>query len=232
MSLKMRIYVAGPMRGLPELNLPTFRLVAEQLRKDGHVVFSPSDFSSPTDPVDVASGGSSGHSRAYWLRKDVAFIIEHADAIALLPGWERSSGAKLEHYLASELGLARYVVNVDRIQNSTFPYLTEIRGEPVIKFTMVAPGTPPAAPADETILEEAGRLVDGDRAKAYGHPRLNFQRIAAGWAALLGVPVDTRMVARMMAWVKLSRDVHKPHRDNLVDLAGYARTAERLEEDA
>lgn len=39
-----------------------------------------------------------------------------------------------------------------------------------------------------------------------------------------------RDVSMMMILVKVARDANKPKRDNLVDIAGYARCAERLEE--
>ena len=32
-----RIYIAGPMSGLPELNYPAFNAMAERLRAHGHV---------------------------------------------------------------------------------------------------------------------------------------------------------------------------------------------------
>lgn len=80
------------------------------------------------------------------------------------------------------------------------------------------------------MLEEAASLTSGDREKAYGHPRENFGRIASMWEAYLGVPVSGRQVAMCMVLVKVARDAHQPKRDNLVDVAGYARTAERLGE--
>lgn len=81
-----------------------------------------------------------------------------------------------------------------------------------------------------TILDEAASLTSGDRQKAYGHPRVNFGRIARLWSAYLNVEVTTRQVAMLMVLIKVARDQQSPRRDNLVDLAGYARTAEMLDE--
>jgi len=81
----------------------------------------------------------------------------------------------------------------------------------------------------ETILEEANRLVDGPRQDAYGHPIDDFSRTGRIWGAMLGVAdIPPRTVALMMVAVKLSREMNRPGRDNLVDIAGYARTAEMV----
>lgn len=90
--------------------------------------------------------------------------------------------------------------------------------------------------AGETILEEAGRLTSGDRREAYDHPYENFERIAALWRAYLKakgcghVTIDREDVARMNILQKIARDVFSPRRDNIVDVAGYARTLELIRE--
>lgn len=76
------------------------------------------------------------------------------------------------------------------------------------------------------ILDEAARIVDGPRRADYGTPMENHSRTAALWAAYLGVPITPRQVCMLNILQKLSRDAHAPKRDNLVDVAGYARNAE------
>lgn len=90
-----------------------------------------------------------------------------------------------------------------------------------------------------TILTEAVELVFGPRAAAYGHPKDNFTCIAGLWEAYLvkrGVfnvespglmPHD---VAMMNILQKVAREAHMPTHDNLIDIAGYAATVERLDE--
>jgi len=78
------------------------------------------------------------------------------------------------------------------------------------------------------ILEEANSLVHGDRQQAYGHPLDDFSRTAKLWSAILGHEVTPEQVGLCMCAVKISRQVNKPKRDNLVDLAGYAATVQMV----
>jgi len=82
-----------------------------------------------------------------------------------------------------------------------------------------------------TILEEAEDIVDGPRATTYGHPKINLARIAAFWSLYLGKIVKPADVCHMMVLLKVARAMSGvPNRDTLVDIAGYARLAEMLEE--
>lgn len=84
-----------------------------------------------------------------------------------------------------------------------------------------------------SILSEAEELIHGQRARDYGHPSINFQRIADLWNAYLKysttdeiTPQDT---AVMMILLKIARLQQNPeNHDSLVDIAGYAGTIERL----
>lgn len=78
----------------------------------------------------------------------------------------------------------------------------------------------------ETPLEEAQRLVHGDRGESYGHPFVDYTRTGRMWGAILGIgDIDPRICCLMMAAVKISREIQSHKRDNLVDLAGYAECA-------
>ena len=87
----MRIYIAGPMTGLPDLNYPAFNAEAARLRAMGHHVENPAE----NPKCDSWQG---------YMRLSVAQLVT-CDAVALLPGWENSDGAKLEVYIARRLGL-------------------------------------------------------------------------------------------------------------------------------
>lgn len=77
---------------------------------------------------------------------------------------------------------------------------------------------------EKSILTEAQGLVHGDRQQDYGHPIDDFTRTAKMWTALKGVTFTAEDVAMFMVCVKLSRQVNRPKRDNLVDAAGYCET--------
>ena len=82
-----------------------------------------------------------------------------------------------------------------------------------------------------TILDEAAKLVDGERGKNYGKPEDDFARVCDA-AESLGIdPVKNGVLhhALYMILVKLSRlSQTYNHRDSLVDICGYARTYEMI----
>ena len=84
----------------------------------------------------------------------------------------------------------------------------------------------------ETILQEADRIVDGERQWAYDHPYDNCLRIGKMWGVILETkPIPPEKVALMMCGLKLVREIHRHKRDNLVDLAGYAKVADMVEKE-
>ena len=93
-----RVYLAGPMSGIEALNFPAFHKAAASLRASGYDVVNPAEINS--DP------------NAGWnacMRADIAQLVT-CDRIALLPGWEKSKGARLEKHIATELGMREIFV--------------------------------------------------------------------------------------------------------------------------
>ena len=89
----MKVYLAGPMRGIEDLNRPKFAAYSEQLRADGNEVFNPAAANLEGMPL--------GRIMAYVL----CWLCEEAEAIALIPGWRKSGGAVIEFMVAKYLGL-------------------------------------------------------------------------------------------------------------------------------
>ena len=84
---------------------------------------------------------------------------------------------------------------------------------------------------EETVLEEAQRLIVGDRNLSYDHPYDNFTRIAQVWTAILGIKITPEQVGLCMVGVKLAREAYQPKRDNLVDGAGYFGTIQMVRDE-
>lgn len=82
----------------------------------------------------------------------------------------------------------------------------------------------------KSVCQEAHSIVHGPRRQAYGTPAENHERTAHLWSTYLGVPITARQVCILNVLQKVSRDVHAPKRDNLVDIAGYAENADLVGE--
>jgi len=98
------IYIAGPMSGIAQLNFPAFNAEAARLRALGHAVINPAEINGD-DPEAVAAMSAVGLAQ-HWrncMRADITALMT-CDAISMLPGWEHSKGATIEHYNARSLG--------------------------------------------------------------------------------------------------------------------------------
>ena len=82
----------------------------------------------------------------------------------------------------------------------------------------------------ESILEEAQRIVHGERQTDYADPVINFKRISDIASAVRGKDLDMLDCVTVQVATKLARQQNKHKRDNLVDLAGYAYIWHAIEE--
>lgn len=98
-----RIYIAGPMTGLPLFNYPAFNTAAQRLRAMGFEVENPAE--NPEPKCGTWLG---------YMRMAIRQLVT-CDGVALLPGWRGSRGARIERWLAGMLGLI--VVSESAIQH-------------------------------------------------------------------------------------------------------------------
>lgn len=91
-----RIYIAGPMSNLPDMNFPAFHAEAARLRALGFDVVNPAEINA--DPT---------MGWVECMRRDIAELVT-CDAVRLLPGWMNSRGAKVEAALALDLEMLVY----------------------------------------------------------------------------------------------------------------------------
>ncbi|MGP9696188.1 DUF4406 domain-containing protein [Halomonas sp. AOP27-A1-34] len=89
-----RIYISGPMTGLPGFNFAAFNLTAQQLRALGYEVVNPAEKQSEAEEL----------SWEEYLKQDLQQMLT-CDTIALLPGWQASKGAHLELHVAHRVGM-------------------------------------------------------------------------------------------------------------------------------
>lgn len=118
---RMKVYLAGPMRGKPEFNFPAFMQAAKALRASGLTVFNPAESDNEHHGTDISKGNVTGDeaqaasqhgfSLREALERDTTWICRHADGIVLLPDWQMSSGANAELALARALGLKVFYMN-------------------------------------------------------------------------------------------------------------------------
>lgn len=231
-------YISGPMTGNDGFNYAHFNEIAKCLRGYGFQI---------TNPAENFDGDST-RDRTEYMRLDMQHVLDASD-IVLLPRWETSRGARLEAQVALEIGLQMWFLRVN--QETTLGVTTIVSCEMLpasikevesILFGTWHPNAFQLVPDGSElevkpvpILEEAARITSKDRQQVYGHPKDDFKKTVAMWNGLfeskLVQPFDERDFCLAMIAVKMSRLQKTPeHRDSLLDIVGYARCYEMVQE--
>lgn len=85
-----KIYIAGPMTGIPDYNRPAFNEYAAKLVAQGHTVLNPAtlpDGLEQSEYMDICLA-----------------MVRACDELYALPGWEDSLGASVEYDYACKIG--------------------------------------------------------------------------------------------------------------------------------
>lgn len=85
---------------------------------------------------------------------------------------------------------------------------------------------------EENVLQEADRITAGSRHEDYGAAYKEAQRFAQMCEAATGLPIKPEHYHIIMICIKLVRERNRQKRDNLVDIAGYARVGEMFWDEA
>lgn len=104
-----RVYIAGKMRGLPRFNFDAFDHARDWLIEYGLDPVNPADL----DRAVGITGWTTDLPEDFIysaLRRDFIALCS-CDAIALMPGWETSLGAKAEYQVASWIGLVVFYLD-------------------------------------------------------------------------------------------------------------------------
>jgi hypothetical protein len=98
----MKLYIAGPMRGIKDYNFQAFHKAAANLRASGHEVISPAEMDEGAYGTQEALDTQvkkEGSFKEFMIRDLPALL--GCDGVLLLPGWEKSQGACLEAFTAA-----------------------------------------------------------------------------------------------------------------------------------
>jgi hypothetical protein len=189
----MKIYIAGPMSGIPQFNIPAFDEAVKRLREAGYDAVSPAELDDKdTRAAALASkdghikGSLNGETWGDFLARDVKLVADEIDAIALLPGWEGSRGAQLELHVASLCNLPIY-----RYENGE---LTEFNEEE--RVTSDTGGQKGRKPARMDLIPP-GPLLELSKVYGFGATKYDDHNYIRGydWSLSYGA-----MQRHMMAW--------------------------------
>ena len=172
------VYVAGPMRGIEHFNFPAFDQAAEWLRgkRSDLYVVSPADmdralgFNEEEEDVVVDSAFI-----ADAMRRDLR-VVTHCHSLLLLRGWEDSTGANNEAFVARACGAELWEADYVHSKSGEvcgYHLLSEGRGPALTKAAdaqifveSVGWGEnldDPIFESDDSILLEADYLINGPR---------------------------------------------------------------------
>lgn len=95
------------MTGLPSFNEPSFVEGAKLLRRAGWFVFNPVENDAEAGIVLDGTEGTEDFDFHAAMARDLEQVCK-SDAIFVLPGWEYSTGAEIETWVAARMGIPVY----------------------------------------------------------------------------------------------------------------------------
>lgn len=93
-----RIYIAGPISGMPQYNRKAFEHAKGILKAGGYI---------PVSPLDFVPEGEEEKPYVHYIKQGLD-LLDSCQAALFLPGWRRSPGARIERIFARREGKAIY----------------------------------------------------------------------------------------------------------------------------
>lgn len=114
-------YVAGPMRGYENFNFPAFDVARSRLVNAAYHVISPADIDRAAGVKEDPEGKQEGRTLDFVYRDlmTLMLIAEYAGTdpiIVMLDGWEKSTGAVAEFFVARWLGIRVCHIRHDEVR--------------------------------------------------------------------------------------------------------------------
>lgn len=200
----MIVYVASPY-STPNNTIREHRFRAAccycaHLVAEGKTVFSPIVHSHP-----ICEFGGAANDHEVWMRQDLD-LAPIADCLHVLrlPGWRESRGVAEEITWFEQRG--RPVMHVQPTASG---------------YEIVMEDRSAVSRWEESALQEAHRLISGDRRHQYGSFPEEADKVALVAGVMRNRRFDAHDVTAIQVATKLVREANKHKRDNLVDAAGY-----------
>lgn len=218
----MKVYLAGPMAGIPEFNYPAFNRVAALWRnhaKDEIVSPAELDGSAVGTPEQIQRGEVSFSSWVNFIARDLP-ILATCDALVMLRGWENSYGARIEAMAGLKMG-KRFFGEDGRDLDHYVKWHFEQREE--------IPAPSGGDPRFHALLKQIGELHD-KKAADYGQEKDSLANVRGsedwGVPAWVGAMVRANdKLRRLQKFAKEGKLENEPAVDSFLDLAVYALIA-------
>lgn len=104
------VYISGPMTGVEDFNRPLFTKVKKMVAQTGATVLSPADIKQ-------------GPPWEQQMKQCVRHIADSTKMV-MLPGWENSRGALIEHMIACQVMIPRLYLEDNLMRASTVTLVT------------------------------------------------------------------------------------------------------------
>jgi nucleoside 2-deoxyribosyltransferase len=102
-----KVYISGPMSGIPELNHSEFEKAEIKMKSFGFEVFNPHKFEEQKTEefLNKVKNLNENDNWIQFMKVDIVKMIQECEFVLALNNWERSRGATLELFIAKSLGM-------------------------------------------------------------------------------------------------------------------------------